>query len=211
MPPWGVLFLLGLAFAGVFYVAGGIARGAAIQRSVGLRVHPHFQAWRGLWGLVLDGCSFAGGGGRGGSGGARRRSGYAPAPSKAPDGAEVAVAGASASCRAHRGKAGLPLHHAASVGDGSKLAALLLHDQGGGGSRCLDSGDHRSYTPYHVACAGGHVECVSMLVAAGCDTSLINDTGVTGMELAESLRREGVVALLRRLLPQQQQQQQQQQ
>ena len=36
----------------------------------------------------------------------------------------------------------------------------------------LDNGDHRQYTAFHVACAGGHLGVVKALLDAGCDTTL---------------------------------------
>jgi len=51
------------------------------------------------------------------------------------------------------------------------------------------------YTPFHVACAGGHVRCATLLRNAGADTSLRNDIGLTGWELAAELRRGDIAAL----------------
>ena len=51
------------------------------------------------------------------------------------------------------------------------------------------------YTPFHVACAGGHVRCATLLRNAGADTSLRNDIGLTGWELAAELRRADIAAL----------------
>ena len=35
-------------------------------------------------------------------------------------------------------------------------------------------------TAFHLACAGGHVQCVALLLGSGCDTSLRNEDGLTG-------------------------------
>ncbi len=42
----------------------------------------------------------------------------------------------------------------------------------------LDARDTRGYTPFMVACAGGHVDAVRMLCAAGCDCKLRNHVGL---------------------------------
>ena len=62
-------------------------------------------------------------------------------------------------------------------------------------SKLLDAGDSRNYTAFHVACAGGHVECVRLLCQAGCDTEVVNDVGLTGWELAAQLQRTKINAL----------------
>ena len=106
--------------------------------------------------------------------------------------------------RAVAGRA-LPLHIAASSGDVKQMAACILSQRSKAKSKALlDGGDHRQYTPFHMACAGGHVDCVRLLLDAGCDTALRNDEGLTGWELAAQLQRIDVLAL------QQQQEQQQQ-
>ena len=35
---------------------------------------------------------------------------------------------------------------------------------------------------------GGHAECARILLEGGCDTNLVNDMGITGWELANSVR-----------------------
>ena len=47
-----------------------------------------------------------------------------------------------------------------------------------------------------LACAGGHLECVKLLLNANCNTSLCNDTGRTGRELAEELHRDEILSYL---------------
>ena len=59
----------------------------------------------------------------------------------------------------------------------------------------IDAGDKRSFTAFHIACAGGHTATVQLLLEAGCDTSLTNDVGYTGWDLAASLHRTEVTAL----------------
>ena len=61
----------------------------------------------------------------------------------------------------------------------------------------LNSGDAKQYTAFHNACAGGRVEYVELLLGAGCDTALQNASGLTGSDLAASLRRKEVLTLLR--------------
>jgi ankyrin repeat protein len=77
------------------------------------------------------------------------------------------------------------------VGNASKLRVLLAAEA----SVDINSGDSRQYTPFAAACAGGHVDCVSALLEAGCDTQLACDTGLTGWELARDLKRHEVLAL----------------
>ena len=129
-------------------------------------------------GLVSDGIAFttqpfrrssggpvaAGGGGAGGGG-----SGLSSALLGGRSGGveQRATEGALAS----RGDA-TGLHMAAALGQKAKLQALVDGAQPG----AIDAGDLKRYTPFHVACAGGHAECVMLLVQAGCDTSLRCDT-----------------------------------
>ena len=82
------------------------------------------------------------------------------------------------------------LHAAAAVGDTHSLQKLLRSQ-----AKLLDAGDSRNYTAFHVACAGGHVECVKALCQAGCDTEVVNDVGLTGWELAAQLQRTKINAL----------------
>ena len=86
------------------------------------------------------------------------------------------------------------LHHAATLGVASKLRELLA-DPGGAAVAALNSGDERRYTAFHIACAGGQVDCVRLLLEAGCDTALCNHCELTGWELAQQLHRGEVLAL----------------
>jgi hypothetical protein len=91
-----------------------------------------------------------------------------------------------------RGGCASVLHQAASLGKASQLRKRL----GDGAAKALlNTGDERQYTPFHVACAGGHADCVRLLLEAGCDTALYNHNGVTGWELANLLHRDEVLAL----------------
>ena len=63
------------------------------------------------------------------------------------------------------------------------------------GDSGINAGDQRRFTPFAVACAGGHAVCVAVLLEASCDTTLACDTGLTGWELAADLRRAEVVAM----------------
>ena len=216
---WGTAFLLIYAFLVVVYVTGGIALRAASQRSVGVHVHPHYQqceailchlpvpyrtfyteaaAGLSLQAFVVDGCAFVRGAShKRGSGGGSRGNYFAPAEAGGGSGGSSKAAVATAARRATRGKAG-PLHRYASVGDLAKLQDLLRsaersrHPING-----IDSGDKRRWSPFHVACGGGHTECVAALIAAGADTTLKCDSGLDGWELAQSLKRTQVLQLRR--------------
>jgi ankyrin repeat protein len=65
-------------------------------------------------------------------------------------------------------------HKALLVGNSTRVEALLKPS-----SRAdMDARDTRGYTPFMVACAGGHVDVVRVLCAAGCDCTLRNDVGL---------------------------------
>jgi hypothetical protein len=67
---WGALLLGLLLAAGAAYVGGGVAWATkASGQKRGLAGHPHYRHWEAVHGLVVDGVSFARGGG------ARRRGG----------------------------------------------------------------------------------------------------------------------------------------
>ena len=91
--------------------------------------------------------------------------------------------------QAKRGSAG-PLHVAASLGDTVKLQKLLSNSH-----IDVNQGDKHCYTPFCVACSGGHAECALELIQAGCNIQLLTDTGHTGFELASELKRTSVLAL----------------
>jgi ankyrin repeat protein len=118
------------------------------------------------------------------------------------------------------------LHHACKVAETSKLSKLLRALKAVGADlRAMDTVDGRGFTPFHIACAGGHAQVrvtgavipptvvdaclwnadscglfsqvVEALCHAGCDPSLRNADGYTGWQLAESLDRAEVLALNR--------------
>ena len=62
----------------------------------------------------------------------------------------------------------------------------------------LDCGDQWGSTAFHHACAGGHVETLELLLAAGCKTTLTDDRGKTGWALARAAgpSRQAVTDLL---------------
>ena len=155
---WGATLLLLLASLGLVYSLAAAASPAARQ---------HWAFWRSFAGLVRDGVSFSLGMGRGGGDGQARlldegaappAQGGAAVPSQPRRGPEPR--------QASRGRPS-PLHHAASTGNHATLKRLL----GAGAGEVLDRGDHRSFTPFHVACAGGSAECVLLLLRAGCDVT----------------------------------------
>ena len=167
--------------------------GAAIRRARGDQDRlPNPEFWASLGGLVYDGCALVLSGGmtRGAAGysdltdaanDVRKSDGYGSTASHDADNEAVAPLLANQASR------GTPnsLHTAASLGDEAKLRKLL------GSSKCpsIDDGDTRRYTPFHVACAGGHVGAAKLLRNHGADTTLTNDTGLTAWALAEHLRR----------------------
>jgi hypothetical protein len=205
-----VLIVAALA-VGLVYVVGGVYLG---RQRTGRITHLHIEQGRQIWGLVQDGCAFTLAVSRGGGVAAARRpggggqavgsgGGSAGGPNAAAAVGSGKGGGAGGSSRlglapqATRGQGAGPLHHAASVGDATKLQALLaaMAMAEGGGQPKIDAGDHRQYTAFTAACAGGHAECVSLLMEAGCNTELACDVGLTGWELAEQLKRHNVLAL----------------
>lgn len=73
------------------------------------------------------------------------------------------------------------LHHAAKSAEVAKLQKLLRALKAVGADlKSLDTADERGFTPFHVACAGGHAEVTRLLCDAGCDTTLCNADGFTG-------------------------------
>ena len=68
-------------------------------------------------------------------------------------------------------------HKVLLVGNSTRVEALLKPS-----SRAdMDARDTRGYTPFMVACAGGHVDVVRVLCAAGCDCTLRNDVGLVSL------------------------------
>lgn len=202
----------------LLYLCGGLYLG----RKRGHRTHIHVEQSKQVWGLVRDGWAFALSRGRVRR--ATTTAVTSKAHGSRADGARItskqipdaAMTRPAALAHATRGTPGL-LHFAASTGDTAKLELLLRQISRGRGDTGtlrhmrsgeqsspaataelapeLNRGDHRRYTPFVTACAGGHAACVSLLLDAGCDTSLLCDTGLTGWELAEELHRAEVLAL----------------
>eukprot|EP01052_Picozoa_sp_SAG31_P020144 SAG31_NODE_1502_length_8080_cov_131.725849_2_plen_309_part_00 len=197
--------ILTVALMGAVYYAGGVWLG----RRQGLKRHVHAGLGRQIGGLVLDGCRFTIGClARGDLAGRQETLVAAVAEAEADatggrsvaepavrtPGGSAASAVAATAMEAERGQAG-SLHHAAALGDAAKLRALLTH-RNGKNMMEIDKGDQRCFTPFAAACAGGHAECVTVLLEAGCDPTLVCDIGRTGAELAAELRRTEVVAVL---------------
>jgi hypothetical protein len=199
--PASWVFIMVMILLSTAYLGGG----AAIKRARGDPGRlPNPEFWAALGGLVYDGCALVISGGVTKSSAGygdlsdavndvrqTEGSGYgATAASGATgEGDEEAVAPLLAA-QASRATPNA-LHTAASLGDETKLTKLL------GSAKCppIDNGDTRRYTPFHVACAGGHVGAARLLRNHGADTELTNDTGLTAWELAEHLQRREVMAL----------------
>ena len=67
-------------------------------------------------------------------------------------------------------------------------------------SGCARQDDVQWWTAYHAACSQGHLDCVSVLVSAGCDTAALDRQGQTGSKIAASRGHANVVAWLRKLI-----------
>ena len=205
----GWSLVVAVSVVSLLYICGGLHLG----RRRGLRTHIHIEQSKQLWGLVQDGWAFARSRGRLRSPLSTTRA-MTGARGSGRANSNISASGYStdSKClRATRGKPG-PLHHAASIGDAATLQLLLgrvasrgvASDTGGEADADadatalvpeIDRGDHRQYTPFATACAGGHAACVSLLLEAGCNTSLLCDTGLTGWGLAKELFRAEVLAL----------------
>jgi len=174
---WGATLLLLLVSLGLVYSLAAAANPAAAQQ--------HWAFWRSFAGLVRDGVSFSLGRGGGGGDGQARLLDEGAAPPAHGGAAAPSHGGAVVSSQPRRGSESRqasrgspsPLHHAASTGNHATLQRLL--DAGAGGA--LDRGDHRSFTPFHVACAGGSAECVLLLLRAGCDATCAQPTPPQGL------------------------------
>lgn len=184
---WEVVVML--CAVALMYGGAGVARRYATGSGSWV---PNMPFWSNLIGLVHDGAAFSA------RPAMRRQSRHGSAAvSRATTGevglgASLISSSAAASHRAGRGRP-TELHVAASVGQVARLQAQIDSARPGD----LDACDTKSYTPFHVACAGGHTDCVRALLVAGCDPMLRCDTGYTGWELAAQLKRDAVVALQR--------------
>eukprot|EP01043_Picozoa_sp_COSAG02_P011894 COSAG02_NODE_446_length_22141_cov_17.963842_6_plen_261_part_00 len=220
---WGGQFILALAVVCSVYLLGSMLYMGRLEKLDFNDVRtftPHGAQFVAMAGLVHDGFTFT----LGAYAAARASPGLAAplliAETKEEEGARKTREASVAALRekqkpAKVGKSRTIIHEAAMVGDVAKLKKHLaaeLADGGGkkssgkdkgsnrsSGSKILDQGDQRGYTPYHHACAGGHEECVKLLVAAGCDTLRTSDTGMTGWQLASKSGKVGLVAMLRKL------------
>ena len=181
---------------GVIYLGGGLYLG----RKRGLKTHVHVVQLRNIFGLVVDGIAFVSG--KSSSKSSTPGTDRLLQPSVSAESSSHAAAATYdasptrlAARQASRGKPNA-LHLAASTGDAARIRTILQQSQRESRFESLDAGDERRYTPFAVACSGGHVECVQLLITAGCDTSLACDTDLTGAELAHQLRRSHVTDLL---------------
>jgi hypothetical protein len=84
------------------------------------------------------------------------------------------------------------LHWNAITGNTRELERMLA----GPAKHLLNAQDSRGYTAYHHAASNGHPNTLSSLVAAACDTQIVNHQGLTGWALAASLKKTEVVERL---------------
>ncbi len=185
------IFLLISVVLGVVYLVVGAAVGWS-RNGHHLEI-PNHSFWTSVGGMVIDGVCFTGQ-----MLGLLSADGVSPAAehenniSTVNDGLEEGLlrrqlSGATQKAKQASQGDGTAWHRAAMVGNADKLRVLLKERQPGATE--LDAGDHRRYTPYMLACAGGHQDCVQLLLSGGCNPALCNDTGRTGYELAAELQR----------------------
>ena len=192
---WGWDLMLLLSLSAVVFVGAGSLWNAKGRGRRGWDVLPAVKEVKQLAGLVRDGVGFS-------VALARGQPQATPGPKDVTDkdgpsasllGGKSGGSGGAPRTKAEQGRPSL-LHHAATLGTASKLRGLLA-DSGGAAMAALNAGDERRYTAFHIACAGGHVDCVRLLLEAGCDTALCNHSGLTGWELADELHRSEVLVL----------------
>ena len=192
---WDIILLLSLSVA-IFVSAGSLWNAKGRGRR-GWDMLPAVKEVKQLAGLVRDGVGFSVALARG-----QLQAMPGPKNDGGKDGPVASLLGGKGGgggglgvpgAQAGQGRPSV-LHHAASLGTAPKLRGLLA-DSGGPAVAALNAGDERRCTAFHIACAGGHVDCVRMLLEAGCDTALCNYSGLTGWELAEQLHRSEVLAL----------------
>ena len=168
------------------------------------RVSPGFG--RNLTGLVHDGLAFSMSAAgythpmrpkRGDYSAVKSEATPGPAAAAAAGGVGPAVGAAASSSSSFATGQRTALHAAAAVGDLTRLQSTLARDAT---AVTVDAPDSRGYTAFHVACAGGHADCVVALAEAGALTTLANDVGLTGWELAAQLQRTEIAGLDRAAL-----------
>jgi hypothetical protein len=181
--------------------------GRGVQVKTDSFQHPHSRYLWELGGLCKDGVQFTLARIRGmpqptARAGESRAALLGGSDAGGSDGLEVGGAGAAnanaTAGLASRGSASR-LHMAASVGDATALEKQLNKVLKGqtpqAAAQLLNGGDKRRYTAFHVACAGGHAQCASLLLEAGCDGLLLNEAGKSGWGLALELKRTDILAL----------------
>ena len=83
---------------------------------------------------------------------------------------------------------------AAALDDAPSIQALAEH------GATIDATDHHTgQTAFHQSCANGRVGSVEMLVQLGCDQTLRDNEGKTGMDYARDANMTAVVDALERL------------
>eukprot|EP01052_Picozoa_sp_SAG31_P035470 SAG31_NODE_4285_length_3381_cov_1.637112_2_plen_236_part_00 len=173
----------------------GAARGASKHAQSLL---PNAEFWGNLFGLVRDGIAFTLGGGAKNSTDVDQKAARATASgvsgAASTEGLLAAGDGDAAAEVVHASGEPTALHVAATTGDVGKLKALLKARPANGLD--VDAGDRRQFTAYHQACALGHPECVQALVRAKASTTLRNDVGLTGWEMAQQMKRKDVEKVL---------------
>ena len=193
---WGWALVISLSIIALAYFGAGAARGLGC----GQPWLPHRHFWLELFGLIHDGMTFITRGTRpqdsvrGGRGADGDSSLAASNTTPLLKGDKVNIdIGLVTANMASRGSP-TRLHVAAQLGDSKQLRRTL--NNRGVGCEDINAGDNRRYTAFHVACAGNHVECVQELIQAGCDTTLLNEGGLAGGDLARQLKRTAVWVVL---------------
>jgi ankyrin repeat protein len=101
----------------------------------------------------------------------------------------LVAAGCDTTATNHNGCTGLM--YAANQGQAAVVERLLQL-----GLADLEAADSDGFTAFLFACTNLSVDCVDVLVAAGCDTSATDDNGVTGLIAAASSGHQEVVERL---------------
>ena len=86
------------------------------------------------------------------------------------------------------------LLEASMLGEKDKVKSFAKKDRDS-----LDQGDRRGFTAYHHACANGHADVVKVLLKAGCNSAMLNDSKRTGWDLAQEMGRTNVTELLQKV------------